>query len=83
MQVFDVPANVRIRLTSKMIRWVERTSEKVVVENITWEGTTTDEYIFFKKVRRRLIVNHTVDSLSEGIWQSNTECEIVSLTPGG
>lgn len=79
MRLFQVPDKTRVRFTSKLIRWVEHRYQRTVAEDVTWEGTTTDRYFYYKGERRRLIVNHTVDFWDEyGIWQRDTECEIIN-----
>lgn len=78
MLLFDVPAGKRVRITSRLIRWVERGSVRTIAENITWEGTTTDRYFFYKGAQRRLLVDHTAGFWQEyGIWQRNARCDIV------
>lgn len=78
MLLFDVPTGKRVRIASKRVVWVERTVHKDVALDVTWEGVTTDAFITFKGVRRRLIIDHNIQHwLSEGLWQSNCECEIM------
>ena len=79
MRLFKVGDKVRVRITSKLIHWVEHGRDTTVAENLTWEGTTTDRYYFYKGAHRRLITNHTVDMWGEyGIWQRDTDdCEII------
>lgn len=77
MRLFDVPAQTRVRVVSKVIRWVERGSEQIVGQELTWEGTTTDSYYYFKGCRRRLLINHTIGVNEFGIWQADVECEII------
>lgn len=79
MRLFKVGDKVRVRVTSKLIHWVEHGRDTTVAENLTWEGTTTDRYYYYKGAHRRLIVDHTVDMWNEyGIWQRDTEeCEVI------
>lgn len=78
MRLFDVAAGKRVRLTSKTIKWSERSIEQGVADNVTWEGTTTNRYFHYKGARRRLLVNHTIELWSEyGIWQRDTEVELL------
>lgn len=78
MQLFDVAAGKRVRITSRLIRWIERGVVSTLAENVTWEGTTTDRYFFYKGARRRLLVDHTAGFWQEyGIWQRDTTCEII------
>lgn len=81
MRLFEIPPGQRVRVTSKLIRWVEHQSEQILGENITWEGTTTDRYCYYKAAERRLLIQHTVDWPEFGIWQKDCECEIVTLAP--
>lgn len=78
MRLFEVPSQTRVKITSKLIRWVEHGSEQVVGEMIVWEGITTGSYFHFKSQRRRLLVNHTIDIDEFGIWQADCECEVIS-----
>ena len=81
-QLFDLPANTRIRITSTTVLWLERGTKRKVDENVTWEGTTTDVYYTHQGVRRRLIVNHTLDQWRDhGIWQRDKECEVLGQQP--
>jgi hypothetical protein len=73
MRLFQIPEGQRVRITSKLIRWVEYGSEQLVGDETTWEGTTTDRYFFYKGFKRRLIVDHTVEWDEYGIWQKDTE----------
>ena len=77
MRLFDVPAGRCVRITSKLIRWVEHSSEQLLGENVEWMGITTDRYMFYKGCMRRMLVNHTVDWPEYAIWQRNVDCEIV------
>lgn len=78
MTLFEVEAGRRVRLTSKTIRWSEHSSVLAVADNLTWEGTTTDRYFFYKGARRRLLVDHTIEAWDEyGVWQRDTTCEII------
>lgn len=76
MRLFSVPPGRRVRITSKLIRWIEHQSEQTVAEGITWEGTTTNRYCFYKGAERRLIIRHTIP-WPAGIWQKDTNCEII------
>ena len=78
-RVFDVASGKRIRVYGKLIRWIEHGREIKVTSNTFWEGTTTGRYFTHRGVRRRLIVNHTIEcSFSTyGIWQMDKECELV------
>lgn len=79
MRLFAVPPGARVRITSRLVRWVEGSAEIDIAQDITWEGTTTDRYYYYKGARRRLIVKHTMMNWPElGIWQRDCECEIVS-----
>ena len=80
MRLFQVSDGQRVRLTSKLIRWVEHHSIRKVGVGVTWEGTTTDKYFFYKGEKRRLLVDHTVNWPEYGIWQKDTECEIIKLS---
>lgn len=74
--LFDVPTNKRVRIMSKSIRWVERGRERQVAENVVFEATTTDRYFTYQGKRRRLVVDHTLEShLAYGVWQLDVECE--------
>lgn len=77
-RLFDLPRNVRVRLTSTLITWVDKNREETIGENVTWEGVTTNRYRHFRGVRRRLLINPTVSSHGElGIWQRDCDCELV------
>lgn len=78
MRLFQIPTGARVRLTSKLVRWVEHQSEQKIAENVTWEGTTTDKYFYYRGAERRLIVDHTIDFPEYGIWQRDTECEVIT-----
>lgn len=78
MMLFDVPDDTRVRVTSKLIRWVEHGKELIVAENVTWEGTTTDCFEEFRGEKRRLIIDHTIIPWAgHGTWQLDTECEVM------
>lgn len=80
MRLFDVPGGIRVRITSALIRWVDVGDELKVAENLTWEGTTTDEYFTFREIKRRLIVNHSIPMFKgHGTWQRDCECELVNI----
>lgn len=78
MRLFKVKVGERVRVTSKLIRWVKHQSEQVIGEDVTWEGTTTDRYFYYKGALRRLLVDHTVDFAEYGIWQKDTNCEVIA-----
>lgn len=78
MRLFLVPPGKRVRLTSKLIRWVEHQTEKTVEDDITWEGTVTDRYFYYKGAQRRLLVRHTINWPEYGIWQKDCECEVIN-----
>lgn len=67
-----------MRITSKLIRWVEHQSERKIAEDVTWEGTTTDKYFHYKGAERRLIVEHTIDWPEYGVWQADKEVEVIN-----
>ena len=73
MRLFQIPDGQRVRITSKLIRWVEHGKEYLLNEETTWDGTTTKHYYFYKGCKRRLIVDHTVEWDEYGIWQRDTE----------
>lgn len=77
MRLFDVPAGQRVRITSKLIRWVEYTTEYTIAEDFTWEGVATNNYLFYKGCMRRMMVNHTVDWPEYAIWQRDTDCDVI------
>ena len=77
MRLFDVANGRRVRITSRLVQWIEGSAEFQVAENLSWEGVTTDRYFFYKGARRRLLVNHTVPWPEYGIWQRDCECEIL------
>lgn len=78
MELFDVPPNCRVKLTAKLIRWVDHRAEHNLGEHITFEATTTDRYFTYKGARRRLLIDHTLNYVKEyGIWQKNTDCEVI------
>ena len=81
MRLFTVPAGRRVRITSKLIRWVESVVEHTVAENYTWEGRTTDRYMYYKSHRRRMLVDHTIDWPEYAIWQRDTEVELIDDKP--
>jgi hypothetical protein len=67
-----------VRVTSKLIRWVEHRREQVVAEDVTFMATTTNRYFRYKGARRRLLIDHDVSFWTEyGIWQKDTHVEIV------
>lgn len=78
MRLFQIPTGARVRLTSKLVRWVEHQSEQKIAENVTWEGTTTDKYFYYKGAERRLIVDHTIEFAEYGVWQRDTEAIVIS-----
>jgi len=79
MRLFDVAADKRVRITSKLIRWRECGEDMKVGENVTWEGTTTDYYEVFRGERRRLITDHTIALWrGTGIFQTDCECEVTA-----
>lgn len=78
MKLFSVPDGKRVRITSKLIRFVEHRQEQVVAEDVTFTAITTNKYFFYKGAHRRLLVNHDVTFWAEyGIWQKDTRIEIV------
>lgn len=77
MQLFKVPPGQRVRVTSKLIRWVEHQTEQRLAENVTWEGTVTDKRHYYKGAMRVLLINHTIDWPEFGVWQRDCECEII------
>jgi hypothetical protein len=83
MRLFKAPDKTRVRITSRLIRWVEHGAERPIAEEVTWEGTVTDRYYYYKGARRRLVVNHTVEFWDEyGVWQKDCECEIIPAPNG-
>lgn len=78
MKLFAVPDGKRVRITSKLIRFVEHRQEQVVAEDVTFEAVTTNKYFFYKNAHRRLLVNHNVSFWKEyGIWQRDTKIELL------
>jgi hypothetical protein len=78
MRLFEVEGDKRVRVTSKLIRWVERGEDMLIAQNLTWEGTTTNCYEIFRGEKRRLIVCHSIPLWSgTGTWQTDCECEVV------
>jgi hypothetical protein len=78
MRLFDVSAGQSVRITSKLIRWVEHASEQLIGEDVTWTGIATDRYVFYKGCVRRMLVNHTIPFDEYAIWQRDCECEVVA-----
>ena len=77
-RLFDVDDNVRIRITSKVVRWVDRGQDMHDAENVTWEGLTTGCYDTMRGERRRLIICHTIPKWAgEGTYQSNCDCIVL------
>lgn len=79
MRLFDVPAGKYVRITSKLIRWVENGIEQTISEGVTWTGVTTDRYFYYKGASRRLLINHSINWPEFGIWQIDTEVEIIEF----
>lgn len=78
MRLFKVESGRRVRVVSRLIRWVEHGSECKISENTVWEGTTTDRYYYYKQAQRRLLVNHDIEGWTEyGVWQRDTEVELI------
>lgn len=78
MRLFLVPDGKKVRITSKLIRWIEHGTEHTVVENTTWTGITTKHYYPFKGHRRRMIMHHSVGWPEVCIWQKDVECEVLN-----
>lgn len=81
MRLFTIPEGQRVRVTSRLIRWVEHGSESRVAEDVTWEGTTTNRYFYYKGYRRRLIIDHTLNWPEYGVWQKDIEVELTENRP--
>lgn len=74
MTLFQIPAGRRVRISSRLIRWLQHGIEHTIAEDVTWEGTTTSRYFVYKGELRRLIIDHTVSCWPEyGVWQKETE----------
>jgi hypothetical protein len=79
MKLFDAPNRCRVKLTSKLVRWIDHHKEHVVAENVQFEADTTGKYFYYKGARRRLLINHSVTFWPEyGIWARDTHVEIVA-----
>ena len=79
MNLFDVPAGVRVRVKAKHLRWIDRRRHREVAKDITFEAITTNKYVHFQGTHRRLLINHTIPVFGAfGVWQSNKEVELLS-----
>ena len=77
-RLFKIPNNVRVRITSKLVRWLECGELVTIDENVTWEGLTTSDYETFLGERRRLIICHTIPRWSgTGTYQTDCDCVIL------
>ncbi len=83
MRLSLVPAGSRVRIVSKLIRWVEHSAEQRLADDVTWEGTVTDKTYFYKGHKRWLIVDHTIDWPEYGVWQKDTEVDVIPHEPNG
>jgi hypothetical protein len=79
IRLFTVPNGRRVRVTSRLIRWIDDDGvEHEVARDATWTATTTEHYWKHKGVERRLLIDHTLPFHKDsGIWQRNTECYVV------
>jgi hypothetical protein len=79
IRLFTVPNGRRVRVTSRLIRWIDDDGvEHEVARDATWTATTTEHYWKHKGVERRLLIDHTFDSqTADGIWQADTDCHVV------
>jgi hypothetical protein len=75
-KLFDVPNGVRVRIKSKLIKWIEGRKETIIGSDLYYEAETTNRFEYYKGKRRRLLVNHNLDFWYRyGIWQIDTTCE--------
>lgn len=78
MLLFEVPNRAKVRITSKRIYWAEGGAEKTIATDVTWEGVVTERYYVYKRIRRRLLIDHTIGFWTKyGIWQKDVECEVL------
>ena len=78
-RLFTVPSGRRVRITSKLIRWIDDDgTEQEMARDATWTATTTEHYWKHVDVERRLLINQTLGfKVDEGIWQVDTDCYVV------
>lgn len=78
-----MPNGHRVRLESETLRWVDMDAEgnlieKLLGENIIYTATTTEHYWEHEGVKRRLLIDHTLEFYEEhGIWQIDKLCYVV------